>query len=140
MKELLALVDEDTAAFNRIMAAFSLPKTTEEEKAARREAIEEATLYASEVPLRTMKASMKVFDLAEAMAREGNPASVSDAGVGALAARAAVWGAYLNVKINASGLKDEAKGVALIAEATALTAEANNREKAIIEIVEEKMK
>ena len=140
LKELLALVDEDTAAFNRIMAAFSLPKTTEEEKAARREAIEEATLYASEVPLRTMKASMKVFDLAEAMAREGNPASVSDAGVGALAARAAVWGAYLNVKINASGLKDEAKGAALIAEATALTTEANNREKAIIEIVEEKMK
>ncbi len=139
LSELLSLVDEDTAAFNRIMDAFSLPKSSEEEKAARREAIEAATLGAAQVPLRTIKTTMRVFDLAEAMAREGNPASVSDAGVGALAARAAVWGAYLNVKINASGLKDQQTSAQLIAEATQLTKEADRREREIIAIVEEKM-
>ena len=106
MAELLHLVDEDTEAFNRIMAAFGMPKKTDEDKAARSKAIQEATLYAAQVPLQTMKASMQVFDICRAMAEEGNPNSVSDAGVGALAARAAVLGAALNVKINAGQLKD----------------------------------
>ena len=88
MAELLHLVDEDTAAFNRIMAAFGMPQTTDAEKAKRSEAIQEATLYAAEVPMRTMKAAMRVFPLCKRMAENGNPNSLSDAGVGALAARA----------------------------------------------------
>ncbi|MBQ8060930.1 MAG: glutamate formimidoyltransferase [Bacteroidales bacterium] len=135
MKELVGLVDEDTAAFDRIMAAFGLPKGTEEEKAARAAAIEEATLYASQVPLRTMKASYKVFEVARAMASEGNPNSVSDAGVGALAARSAVLGACLNVKINAVGLKDKEKAASLIAEAEEIAAKAVKEEKEILDIV-----
>ena len=137
--ELLALVDEDTAAFNRIMAAFGLPKKTDEEKAARAEAIQQATLLAAQVPLHTMKASMQTFDVCRAMAQEGNPASVSDAGVGALAARAAVLGAGLNVKINAAGLKDRPTADALIAEADALIAEANRQEQEILAIVNAKL-
>ena len=139
MKELVDLVDEDTAAFDKIMAAFGLPKGTEEEKAARAAAIEEATLYASRVPLRTMKASYKVFEVAEAMAVEGNPNSVSDAGVGALAARSAVLGACLNVKINAVGLMDRKKAKELIDEAEAIAAKAMAREKKILEIVNGKI-
>ena len=139
MKELVGLVDEDTAAFDRIMAAFGLPKGTDEEKAARTEAIEEATLYASQVPLRTMKASFKVFEVARAMATEGNPNSVSDAGVGALAARSAVLGACLNVKINAVGLKDKEKAATLIAEAEGIAAKAVEEEKEILDIVNSKI-
>lgn len=135
MNELLALVDEDTDAFNCIMAVFGMPKGTDEEKAARAEAMEKATLYATEVPLKTMKASYRAFEVAEAMAVEGNPNSVSDAGVGALAARAAVLGAFLNVKINAAGLKDRAKADALVAEAAEIAAAAEEQEKRIIEIV-----
>ena len=139
MKELVGLVDEDTAAFDRIMAAFGLPKGTDEEKAARAEAIEEATLYASQVPLRTMKASFKVFEVAMAMATEGNPNSVSDAGVGALAARSAVLGACLNVKINAVGLKDKEKAATLIAEAEGIAAKTVEEEKEILDIVNSKI-
>ena len=139
MKELVGLVDEDTAAFDRIMAAFGLPKGTEEEKAARAAAIEEATLYASQVPLRTMKASYKVFEVARAMASEGNPNSVSDACVGALAARSAVLGACLNVKINAVGLKDKEKAASLIAEAEEIAAKAVKEEKEILDIVNSKI-
>ena len=106
LKELLALVDEDTAAFNRIMDAFKLPKGTPEEKASRSAAIQAATLFATQVPLRTMKAAVATFPLLRAMAEIGNPNSVSDAAVGALAARSAVLGACLNVKINAAGVKD----------------------------------
>ena len=98
---LIHLVDEDTEAFNRIMDVFAMPKKTDEEKAARATALEAATLYATQVPLRTMRAAYETFDVLEAMAQKGNPASVSDAGVGALAARAAVLGAQLNVRINA---------------------------------------
>ena len=130
---------KDTAAFNRIMDAMSLPKKTDEEKAARAVAMQEATLYATEVPLRTMKASFKVFGLVEAMASEGNPNSVSDAGVGALAARSAVLGAFLNVKINASGLKDREKADALVAEAAEIAAEAEKQEKKVLEIVNSKI-
>lgn len=139
MNELLALVDEDTEAFNRIMAAFSMPKATVEEQTTRTNAIQQATLYAAEVPLRTMKASFKAFDICRAMALEGNPASVSDAGVGTLAARAAVLGAGLNVRINASQLKDRAKANALIAEANEIAREACKAEQDILSIVESKI-
>ena len=137
--ELLHLVDEDTEAFNRIMAVFAMPKSTDEEKAARSAALQEATLYATQVPLRTMKAAAKVFPLVGAMASEGNPNSVSDAGVGALAARSAVLGACLNVKINAAGLKDRATADALVAEAETLAAEAVRREAEVLRIVEQKI-
>lgn len=140
LSELLHLVDEDTAAFNRIMDVFAMPKSTDEEKAARSEALQAATLYATQVPLRTMKAAAQVFDLVQAMAAEGNPNSVSDAGVGALAARSAVLGACLNVKINAAGLKDRAKAEALVAEAEALAAEAARREREVLALVESKIK
>ena len=138
-QELMLLVDEDTEAFNRIMAAFGLPKETEEEKAARSAAIQKATLFATEVPLHTMQASFKVFGLCRAMAEEGNPNSVSDAGVGVLAARTAVLGAGLNVKINASGLKDKATAERLIAEADTLIAKAKEAETEIMKIVEAKL-
>ncbi len=133
--KLMALVDEDTAAFNRIMAALGMPKSTEEEKAARRAALQEATLYATQVPLRTMQTACECFDLLEAMAREGNPASVSDAGVGALAAEAGVQGAGLNVRINAAGLADRAVAEALTAEAAALASRAASRRAQILDIV-----
>ena len=139
MNELVSLVDEDTAAFDKIMAAFGLPKGTEEEKQARADAIEEATLYASQVPLRTMKASFRVFEVARAMATEGNPNSVSDAGVGALAARSAVLGACLNVKINAVGLADKVKAAELISEAEEIAAKAVKEENEILEIVNSKI-
>ena len=139
VSELVSLVDEDTAAFDRIMAAFGLPKGTPEEKEARDMAIEDATLYASQVPLRTMRVSFKVFELARAMASEGNPNSVSDAGVGALAARSAVLGACLNVKINAVGLKDQAKAAELISEAESIATKAVTEEKEILEIVNGKI-
>ena len=139
MNELLALVDEDTAAFNRIMDVFGMPKGTDEEKEARAVAMEAATLYATQVPLRTMKAAYKVFDVVRAMAQEGNPNSVSDAGVGALAARSAVMGAYLNVKINAAGLKDRAAADALVNEANEIQALAQQAEKEILAIVEDKI-
>ena len=139
MNELVSLVDEDTAAFDKIMAAFGLPKGTDEEKAAREKAIEDATLYASQVPLRTMKASFRVFEVARAMATEGNPNSVSDAGVGALAARSAVLGACLNVKINAVGLADKEKAAELISEAEEIAAKAVKEENEILEIVNSKI-
>ena len=124
MAELLALVDEDTAAFNRIMDVFSMPKGTPEEKAARAAAMEEATLYAASVPLKTMEASLKALPLALEMARKGNPASASDAGVAALAAVAGIRGAALNVRINAAGLTDKAPAQPLLARADAIVAEA----------------
>lgn len=139
MQELLHLVDEDTAAFNRIMAVFAMPKSTDEERAARSAALQEATLYATEVPLRTMRAALAVFPIVRAMAEEGNPNSVSDAGVGALAARSAAFGARLNVRINAAGLKDRAKADALTAEADALAAEAARLETEVLEIVGQKI-
>ena len=139
MSRLLYLVDEDTEAFNRIMNVFGMPKSTDEEKAARSAALQAATLYATQIPLETMKASMRVFPLVQAMAAEGNPNSVSDAGVGALAARAAVLGAYLNVKINASGLKDRAVADDLVAQAEAMVQQANILEQEVLEIVNSKI-
>ena len=124
LDELLSLIDEDTAAFNRIMDAFGLPKGTDAEKAARAAAIEAATLNAAAVPLRTMEAALKALPLALEMARSGNPASASDAGVAALAARAAIRGARLNVRINAAGLVDKAPAEALLERADAIETEA----------------
>lgn len=138
-ERLLHLVDEDTEAFNRIMSAFGMPKNTPEEKAARTEAIQTATLFAAEVPLETMKASFEVFAVCRKMVEKGNPNSVSDAGVGALAARAAVLGAGMNVKINAGSLKNREQAEALIAQANELIAKANNEEAEITKMVEEKL-
>lgn len=135
-QELLALVDEDTEAFNRIMNAFGLPKASEEDKKLRSRAIQEATLFAAQVPLRTMKTAEKVFPLCRAMVEKGNPNSVSDAGVGALAARSAILGAGLNVKINASSLKDREQAAALIAEAEEIIRRAVKQEAEILEMVE----
>lgn len=139
MAELLHLVDEDTEAFNRIMAVFAMPKTTDEEKAARSAALQVATLYATEVPLRTMKAAERVFEIVKAMAEQGNPNSVSDAGVGALAARSAVLGARLNVRINAAGLKDKVKAAELVGEADEIAARVVAMEQEVLKIVEEKI-
>lgn len=135
MENLLHLVDEDTEAFNRIMAVFAMPKGTPAEKTARAEALEAATLYATEVPLRTMETAFKVFEVVRDMAENGNPASVTDAGVGALAARAAVRGAFLNVKINAAGLKDREKAESLIARGAELEAAAAKEEAEILDVV-----
>ena len=135
MQELLDLVDEDTAAFDRIMACFGMPKGTEEEKAARAAAIEAATLNAASVPLRTMEASLKAFPLLHAVALKGNPASASDAGVGALAARAACRGAALNVRINSAGLNDKAPAAPLLARAEAILKEAEEQEAIVLEAV-----
>ena len=133
--ELLALIDEDTAAFNRIMDCFSMPKGTDEEKAARSRAIQEATLYAAQVPLRTMEASLKALPLALQMAQSGNPASASDAGVAALAAVAGIKGARLNVRINAAGLTDKTSAEPLLERADAIVAEAEALEAQVLEAV-----
>jgi glutamate formiminotransferase/formiminotetrahydrofolate cyclodeaminase len=110
--ELLSLVDEDTAAFNKVMDAFALPREAAEDKASRLAAIEQATKYAAEVPLKVMETASKSYELLAKMAERGNPASVSDVGVGALATRACIEGAALNVRINLAQLKDEKfKGV-----------------------------
>lgn len=137
---LLHLVDEDTEAFNRIMAAIGLPKGSEEERKARAEAMEEATLYACRVPLQTMKESLATFEPLREVALKGNPASASDAGVGALAARAAVHGAGLNVRINAAGLSDKEMAHRLVAEAADLEVLADKAEAEIIEIVNSHIK
>ena len=139
MKELLALVDEDTAAFNRLMGAMRMPKSSPEQIEERDAAIEAATLYAGGVPLRTMKTAVKAFPLLRRMAEEGNPNSVSDAGVGALAARSAVLGAQLNVKINASGLQNRDDASRLLAEAEAVAADAIKAEEDILNIVNGKI-
>ncbi len=139
MRSLLALVDEDTAAFNRIMAALGMPKGSDEEKKARADALEAATLYATEVPLKTMRESVRSYELLKAMASEGNPNSVSDAGVGALAATAAVRGAHLNVRINAAGLSDREAAERLCAQAQEIEAEAA-AEAEIMQIVNSKIR
>lgn len=136
---LLKLVDEDTRAFNKIMDAFGLPKGTDAEKAARKEAIQAATKNAIEVPLKVMELSCQSFDVIKAMAETGNPNSASDAGVGALCARSAVYGAYLNVKINASGYDDKAYVEAILAKANDLLKKAIAAEMEILAIVERKI-
>ena len=139
MSRLLHLVDEDTEAFNGIMSALGMPKGSDEERAARKAALQLATHYAAEVPLHTQETAYEVFALCKAMAEEGNPNSVSDAGVGALAARAAVLGAGMNVKINAQGLSDRDEAARLVAEAEEWGRKANEAEREITEIVEQKI-
>lgn len=140
VKELLHLVDEDTNAFGKIMDAFGLPKTNDEEKAARKAAIETATIYAIKVPFRTMELAFKSFDLAIEMAAKGNPNSVSDAGVGALCARAAVRGCYLNVMINAQDLKEHPEVKPLLAQAEDILQAAELKEQKAWKIVLNTMK
>lgn len=137
--ELLRLVDEDTRVFDRLMAAFKLPKGSDEEQAERHRSIQRRTEEAMEVPLRTMEAALLSMEVLEAMAAEGNPNSVSDAGVGALCARAAVRGAHLNVQINSVGVEDKAFVAKLLARASEIDAEAQRREEATLAIVQEKM-
>lgn len=137
--QLLRLVDEDTIAFNRIMAAFSLSKSTDEEKALRTAAIQEATKYATEVPYRVMQASFASMEVIKAMAEIGNPNSVSDAGVGALAARSAVMGAYLNVKINAAGLTNKSFAADILAKGADIQEKTQKLEAEILEIVNNKI-
>lgn len=136
MDELLALVDEDTAAFNAIMEVFAMPKSTPEEKAARSAALQKATLNAAEIPLKTMRCAFKAFEVLDAMAEHGNPNSISDVGVGVLAVRAAMLGAMLNVKINSAGLKDREAADRLIAEADELASRANVNETVLLEKIE----
>lgn len=137
--ELLALVDEDTAAFNKVMAAFALPKESMDEKAARSVAIESATKNAAQVPFRVMERSFKSYELLSEMAHKGNPASVSDVGVGALATKACIEGAALNVRINLSQLKDE-KFKSEFAEKVAKLRDASDAQfKTVSQIVEEKL-
>jgi glutamate formiminotransferase/formiminotetrahydrofolate cyclodeaminase len=137
--DLIALVDEDTAAFNKVMAAFGLPKTTEEEKEGRSAAIQEATRQATEVPFRTMERSLESFEVIRAMAEYGNPNSVSDAGVGALCARSAVLGANLNVKINAATLKDREFADEILSKAAEIERLANECEREIMELVKSRI-
>lgn len=134
-QEFIRLVDEDTDAFNQIMNAFGLPKSTEEEKAARTTAIQEATKNAMLVPSRVIEQAHQAMPLAKLMAEIGNPNSVSDAGVGALALRSAAIGAYLNVKINAGGLNDEEFKNTLLSKAARLVEEVKAMESEVLEIV-----
>lgn len=136
---LLKKVDEDTDAFNRIMAAFGLPKTTESEKEARKEAIQTATIYAAKVPLDTMRLCYESMDIIKAMAEIGNPSSVSDAGVGALAARSGVIGAYLNVQINLADVTNEALKEEFLSEAKKIVADTEVMEDVILKIVQKKI-
>ncbi len=140
IKELLYLVDEDTNAFNKILNAFGLPKATDQEKAARKAAIQEATIYAIKIPFRTMELAFQSFDLAIQMAAKGNPNSVSDAGVGALCARAAVKGCYLNVMINAQDLKEHPEVKPLLQRAEEMNTAADVKEKEAWNIVLAAMK
>ena len=137
--ELLFLVDEDTAAFNKVMDAFALPKESAEEKAARSAAIELANKYAAEIPLRVMETACKSYQLLAEMAEKGNPASISDVGVGVLALRACIDGAALNVRINLAGLKDEKLKSSLQEKVQRISAESASEFKKISQIVESKM-
>jgi len=136
---LLKMVDEDTNAFNKIMDAFGLPKKTEEEKVARNNAIQEATKYATQVPFETMKLCFESMEVMKAMAETGNPNSVTDAGVGAIAARAGVAGAFLNVKINAAGIEDKDFASDIINKGNEIMQKAVKMENEIIKIVESKI-
>ncbi len=134
-QELVALVDADTKAFEGIMQARELPKTTESEMAFRLEKIQEATLKAIEVPFRVMQVALQSMEVIQAMAEAGNPNSKSDAGVGALCARSAVLGAYLNVCINAAGSENDKNISAMMAEGKKMQAQAIQREKEILDRV-----
>jgi glutamate formiminotransferase/formiminotetrahydrofolate cyclodeaminase len=137
--ELLFLVDEDTAAFNKVMDAFALPKESAEEKAARSAAIQQANKSAAEIPLRVMETACKSYQILAEMAEKGNPASISDVGVGLLALRACIDGAAMNVRINLAGLKDEKVKSSLQDKVHRISAESESEFKKIEQIVESKM-
>lgn len=136
---LLKLVDEDTASFNAIMDAFGLPKNNDQEKKLRSAAIQAATKHAIEVPFEVMQTAFKSLEVIQAMAETGNPNSLSDAGVGALCARTAVYGAYLNVRINASGLSDKVYVEDILERATRLLQATLAKESEILKLVESKI-
>lgn len=137
--QLINLVDADTKAFNDIMSAFNLPKSTDEEKKKRTQCIQEATKYAIEVPFKVMQLSFESMDLIKTMAIEGNPNSVSDAGVGALCARSAVIGAFMNVRINASGLDDKKFVDEIISKGKLIEKQTIAAETEILSLVNEKI-
>lgn len=137
--ELLKLVDADTAAFNKIMEAFALPKSTTEEKSKRTEAIQSATKYAIEIPFKVMETAAASMELVKAMVSIGNPNSVSDAGVGALCIRSAVMGAFMNVRINASGYNDKVYVNDIIAKGKAIEDAVIAEEAQVLQIVNEKI-
>src|SRR5438067_7904329 len=138
--ELLALVDEDTAAFNKVMDAFGLPKESAEEKSARSAAIEQATKYAAEIPLKVMETASKSYELLTEMAEKGNPASASDVGVGTLATRSCIEGAALNVKINLAQLKDEKFKGALAQRMRNISADSDAQFENIYQVVGSKLR
>ena len=133
--ELLHLIDEDTAAFNAVMAAYGLPQSSDSQKTTRKQAIQEATKRAIEVPLRVMETALASMEVINAMAECGNPNSVSDAGVAALCARTAVWGAFLNVKINTGALDDKEFVSNVLARGERVQAQATAKEREILEAV-----
>ena len=137
--ELLLLVDEDTAAFNKVRDAFALPKDSAEEKTARSAAIQAANKHAAEIPLRVMQTACKSYEILTEMANKGNPASISDVGVGLLAVRACIGGAAMNVRINLAALKDEKSKSTLLKELQQIGAESDSRFKEINDVVEEKL-
>ena len=136
---LTKMVDEDTRSFNRVMDSFALPKNNDDEKKIRKEAIQTATRYATEVPFRVMQLALESMEVIEAMAKTGNPNSVSDAGVGAIAARSAVLGAFLNVKINARDLNDRVFADDILKQAREIETLAIDKETRILEIVKGKI-
>ncbi len=137
--ELKKLVDEDTQAFNKIMAAFKLPKSNDQEKAARHQAIQDATRNAIMVPYRIMEKAYEAFEVIEAMVEQGNPNSVTDAGVGACAVRSAVKGAFMNVRINAADLEDQDFVDQIVQKGKQIEQQAEQKEQEILKKVEEKM-
>jgi glutamate formiminotransferase/formiminotetrahydrofolate cyclodeaminase len=138
--ELLSLVDEDSAAFNKVMDAFGLPRESPQEKKARSAAIESATQSAAEIPLKVMETSSKSYELLSEMAEKGNPNSISDIGVGLLATRACIEGAALNVRINLGQLKDEKFKSALLEKVRQIKADSETQFKKIQQVVESKLR
>jgi glutamate formiminotransferase/formiminotetrahydrofolate cyclodeaminase len=138
-ERLVHLIDDDTRAYNRVVVAAGMPRSTAEERAAREAALEAANLGALEVPWQVMNTASQSFDLLYAMAKDGNPASASDAGVGALCARAAIRGAWLNVRTNATSIKNQDSIAAILKEGPGIDREAEKREKAILAIVDQRM-
>ena len=138
-ERLLRLVDEDTHAFNEIIAAFGLPKKSSEEQKLRKAAIEAATLHAIEVPFEVMSVAFEGFEVVQAMAEFGNPNSLSDAGVGALALHACLEGAWLNVKINAVDIVNHQEVIRILGEGEALRQRSNALKSSVLDLVNQKL-
>jgi glutamate formiminotransferase / formiminotetrahydrofolate cyclodeaminase len=133
---LLDLVDEDTQSFNMLMEAYGMPKKTDEEKSTRNDAVQEATRQATLVPFNVMETAYQGFELIRAMVETGNPNSVTDAGVGAIAICTCIRGAFLNVRINAKGLKDKSFSADILHRASVIESKAKQEESAIIGLVD----